>query len=87
MKSVRKRVICPRVVFSSLKANFAESATPSVSISFSIGGSGTQAKVKQANPSHQTPDEAMMNGIIQSPVSVIHIARWTARRSPPPRYP
>ena len=85
MNSVRKRVTWPKVFFNSLIASFAESATPRLSISFSIGGSGTQAKVRQANPSHHTPDEAMMNGMTQSPVIVLNKTRWTASRSPPPR--
>ena len=85
MNSVRKCAIWPKVFFNSLMASFAESTTPRLSISFSIGGSGTQAKVRQANPSHHTPDEAMMNGMTQSAMIVEYITRWTASRSPPPR--
>ena len=65
----------PRVFLISEIANFAESLIPRDSISFSIGGSGTHLKVKRAKQNHQIPDEAMQNGIIQSPSSNMTIAR------------
>ena len=87
MKRVLNLSTSPSVFLISLIAKLAESPNPRDSISFSIGGSGTHLNVNRAKQYHQIPDEAMQNGIIQSPSRSMTIARCTTNRRPPPRYP
>ena len=69
----------------SFKARLADSLKPSEAISSLIGGSGTHLNVNKANPNHHAADEAITNGMTQSPVSASTMPRCTINNKPPPR--
>ena len=66
MKSVLNLSTSPMVFLISLIAREADSFTPNDSISFSIGGSGTQLNVSRAKPYHQIPEVAIASWVAHS---------------------
>ena len=75
MNKVRNLCTSEMVFRISFKAIFADSLKPKAGISSLIGGSGTHLNVNKANPYHQAADEAITNGMTQSPVSASTMPR------------